>query len=133
MSTYQAPPALVVLDPPLEHASFILRFLNYDACLLAKFVYIIANSVDPDEMSHNAAFICAFTVCQSTCWQVGIWQVSRMKRLTILKLKVHFILPIQISFFNVILHPPPFLNFKCFNTFHFSLFMALYALGRGTF
>ena len=82
-------------------------FLNYDACLLANFFYIFVNSVDPDEMPHNAAFICVFTVCQSTCWQVGIWQVSRMKRLTILKLKVYFILPAQISFINVILHPHP--------------------------
>ena len=32
------------------------------------FVLNVANSADPDEMSHTMRhFICVFTVCQSTC------------------------------------------------------------------
>ena len=32
------------------------KFLNYDACLSLKIVFILADSADPDEMQHDAAF-----------------------------------------------------------------------------
>ena len=43
----------------------------YDVFWSLKVVLVIANSVDPDEMQHDAAFlmlhfICVFTVCRST-------------------------------------------------------------------
>ena len=39
-------------------------FLNYDVFLSLKVVLILANSKDPDEMQHTAAFHLVFTVCQ---------------------------------------------------------------------
>ena len=33
-----------------------LKFLNYDAFMSQRIVFILANSADPDEMPHNAAF-----------------------------------------------------------------------------
>ena len=34
----------------------MLKFLNYDVFMSLKIIYILPNSVDPDEMQHNAAF-----------------------------------------------------------------------------
>ena len=32
------------------------KFLNYDVFIFQKIVFILANSADPDEMPHDAAF-----------------------------------------------------------------------------
>ena len=42
-------------------------------------VLISANSTDPNEMQHNAAFIWVFTVCQSS--HLGVSSIQRVKQL----------------------------------------------------
>ena len=39
--------------------------------LSLKIDFVLANSADPDEMPHDAAFHTAFTVCQSTYFVVS--------------------------------------------------------------
>ena len=52
-----------------------VKIYKVNLFLSPKIVFILANSADPDEMPHFAAFIWVITVCQSSCLPV-----SRMKR-----------------------------------------------------
>ena len=45
--------------------------------LSLKTVFVLANSVDPDEMPHNAAFHLGLTVSQSTQLQLWKYQVGK--------------------------------------------------------
>ena len=51
------------------------KYLNYDVLVSLKIVFISANSVDPDERLHNAAFHLGLHCLPNTCLQV-----SSMKR-----------------------------------------------------
>ena len=42
--------------PILNFKGWQVKFLNYDVFLYLKIVLMLANSVDPDEMQHYAAF-----------------------------------------------------------------------------
>ena len=76
------------MDFPIHIVTISISFkayrskcLNYDVFLSLKIVFILANSVDPDEMLPYGSFHLGLH-CQSTCLTV-----SRMKRVKCFSLK----------------------------------------------
>ena len=56
------------------------ELLNYDTVLSLKIVFILANSADPDEMSHYAVFHQGFH-CLPICQFTGISRLKRVKHI----------------------------------------------------
>ena len=54
-----------------------VNFSHYDVVLSLEAVLILANSTDPDEMKHNAAFHLGLHCLKITC--LGVFSILRVK------------------------------------------------------